>query len=894
MKHARLALAPAIVLALWLLAVPGASAASGTVALGPATNISEGNLLGQVAIGDFTGTSAPDLLAADENSQDVFLSAGNGTGGFGTPQPIQLAEGSDPQWVATGDLRRNGLTDAVVLGQDGNVYVLLQQPAPGRGLALGQTIAAGRAVAGIAVGDVNGDGIPDIVVGVSNGSFDVFYGKGDGTFVTTAQTVSFGDGPDGAQVLDVAVGDLNGDGKLDVSGITQADDDTDQVDIALQSTSDDVTPVSPGTVVSSPTPANFQSPTTIDVGGTAEFPTDLLLADLNGDGADDIVVSSDSYGGGSHGALVVLLNKHDGTGSFGSPSFYPTDLGPSQPVAVDLTGDGLPELAVPLNSGSIDILQGEGGGNFGSPISVTTDPNIVYGGLAAGDLNGDGRPDVVASGGGDVSMGGGVLSVLLNAASASAQTGAAVDVAGTTASLLGTIDGAGVDANYRFQYGPGASSTTYPSQTALVDGFDATGDTVEAADLSGLTPHTTYHYRIVVETSTGTVLAIGADRSFTTTAATSPTGTPGATGPAGPEGPEGPSGKNGRGAAQSNVTVGYLTMGSSSLTGLGQIKKPAASIPLTSIDLLTTNLANVGASGAGKAQLKLTTEEGFDDAKDLLASFFDRKVIHNATLTILRPGKGKHQTDLTMRLAGVVPTGMGLAATETGTQLETSFSLGGTITVSGGSSSTSKGIGWSVVLNKSNTSLPPIVASARRISPSATSALVRGAVRARVKGTRARVHAAKAGKGSRKLEVALLSSAGGSISADKTVPVTSASFVISSPATIGSSSSGAGAGKVTFNPLTLEFPEITKVSRAIAEDQRSGSQPTIALELPGSNGSKGTILKFELWATTSDELAPPQEKITVKYGALLWVVGTAVTGTANPIAWSVIKNKPVI
>jgi hypothetical protein len=863
-------------------------------AFGPATNISEGGLLGHDALADFTGSSALDLLVTSGSTDQLLLSAGDGSGGFGTPQPIQLPMESGPEWLATGDLARDGLTDAVTLGQNGSLYVLMQQPAPARGLSVGQTfnVGDGGTVSGVAIGDVNGDGIPDIVVGTSGGFFDVFYGHGDGTFTTTPQAVSFGAGATG-QVLDVALGDLNGDHRLDVIGITQADDNSVQVDLALQSSSDDVTPVAAGTTVASPVPASFQTPSTISVGGLAQFPTDLLLADLNGDGADDIVTSSDGYGGGSHGALVVLLNEGNGTGMFGAPASYPTDLGPNEPVAADLNGDGLMDLAVPSNDGTIDLLPNQGNGTFGAATSLPTDPDIAYGGLAAADLNGDGRPDLVASGGGDVQIGGGVVSELLNAATPTAQTGSAVDVGGTTASLLGTINGAGAGVSFRFQYGPGASGTTYPSQTPLVDAFAATGDTVEAADLTGLSPSTPYHYRIVAETSAGTLLAAGADRSFTTTASTSTTVT-GPSGPTGPEGPEGPSGANAKGVGKKPVVVGYLTLTSSSITGDSKLKKTAGSIPLTAIDLLTSHLSSVSGAGAGKAQFKLTTEEGLTASKGLLASFLDNRAIHKATMTVLRPGKGKGKggSDLTIKLADLAPTSLAVSADETSTTVETSFDIGGTIIVSGGSVSTSKGIGWSVITNKSDTQLSGTgsVSADRRMSAKAATAVVHQAVHARVAGTRASGRPARDSAGSRKLELALLNSSSAAIAPDKLVPLTAASFVISHSVKLGAGS-GAGAGKVTFNPLTLEFPEITNVSQEIAQDQRSGSQPTLELLLPGAGGSKGTDVQFLLWATSSDELSAPNETVNVKFGAAHWTVGTSVTGTASPVSWSVIKNK---
>ena len=912
------------VFGLLLTMAPAAVADLAPVTFSPPTNIPEGSSAGRDALGDFTGSSALDLLVADQSGNQVLLAAGDGAGGFGTPTAVgSFGSGVGPEWLATGDLKRNGLTDAVTLGSNGSLYILLQQPAPARGLVIGQTIPVASAglTEGLAVGDINGDGIPDIVVGLSGGQVGIFYGHGDGTFTTTAQDVSLANLPE--SITDVRIGDLNGDGKADLVGITNANEGLSVgIETALQSSSDNVTVVPPGTIVATPTPANFATTNAVTVPGPAQSPTYLALADLNGDGAPDVIVSS-GMSGLDNGALIVLLNKNDHSGTFAAPAVYGVPSGPAQPVVADLNGDGVPDIAVGDNTGSVDVLRGLGGGLFAGAETFAGSPGTFYSGLAAGDLNGDGRPDLVASG---AIEGPSVATVLLNAAAASAQTGSAVDVSGSSASLLGTIDGAGVDAYFRFQWGSGTSGTTYPNQTPLVDGFDAIGATTEAADLTGLAPNTSYHYRIVAETSSGAIIATGLDRNFTTGSATAApgtgptgpagavgptgpagTGTPGGqgvAGPQGPEGPEGPAGKGGGGTTSTQV-VGELALTSNSIVGESTVGRLDTKIPLTGIDLLTTHLLSVGTggAGAGRATFKLTTTENLADAKDLLGAFFDNKIIKGATITVLRAGSaaskiaGKTPTDLTIKLTNIAPTGVAVSADQTGTSLETSFAIGGTITVTGGTSTPSKGISWSVVTNGSTTTVAADAARAgtahRRISPGAAVALVRQAVRARLAG--APSHPPRQPAGGRALYVELLSTPstpiGSGIPTDA-VPLTSASFTLTHTVNIGSATGGAGAGKVQFNPLELDFPEITSVSQQIAADQRKGAQPTIALLLPGDNGSKGTVVYFSTWAVKSDELTAPTETVNVAFGGIRWILGTGVTGTGSPATWNVLKNAP--
>ena len=184
---------------------------------------------------------------------------------------------------------------------------------------------------------------------------------------------------------------------------------------------------------------------------------------------------------------------------------------------------------------------------------------------------------------------------------------------------------------------------------------------------------------------------------------------------------------------------------------------------------------------------------------------------------------------------------------------------------------------------------------------------MRGAVRSRVAGTRASTRAADHAATAPHLELALLGAlsptlnaesgvfagAGGGTSASifkQAVPLTGASFTMTHNVSIGSSTPGAGAGKVSLVPLTLQFPEITRVSQAIAQNARDGKQPTIALLLPGRVRSQNTIIEFGSWATRSDELIAPAETITVGFTSFEVAVGTGVTDTPKPVGWSAVKN----
>jgi len=110
----------------------------------------------------------------------------------------------------------------------------------------------------------------------------------------------------------------------------------------------------------------------------------------------------------------------------------------------------------------------------------------------------------------------------------SATTGDASALTDTQATVAGTVNPQGQSSSYAFQYG---TTTAYGQQTALTAAGSGTADVAVRADLAGLTPGTTYHFRVIA--TNGVDTTVGADRTFTTTGtapppAPTPTATTGA------------------------------------------------------------------------------------------------------------------------------------------------------------------------------------------------------------------------------------------------------------------------------------------------------------------------------------------------------------------------------
>ncbi len=226
----------------------------------------------------------------------------------------------------------------------------------------------------VAVGDINGDGNPDLIVSnqsscytCANGSVTVLLGNGDGTF-QAAQAYDSG----GSETGGIAVADLNGDGKLDVVVANSA---SGTVAVLLGN--------GDGTLQ----PARLHST------GDA-FPLGLVLGDFNSDGKFDVAITT-----GCCSAPYIEILLGNGDGSFQSPQSYgvPGDLA-SGIAAGDLDGDGRLDLAVGVevsNGGHplVAIFLGNGDGTFKTPRSF---PGGYYPAFA--DMNRDGKLDLLVTG----------------------------------------------------------------------------------------------------------------------------------------------------------------------------------------------------------------------------------------------------------------------------------------------------------------------------------------------------------------------------------------------------------------------------------------------------------------------------------------------------------------
>ena len=328
---------------------------------------------GQLAVADFNGDGNPDWVAANTTQLYLTVALGNGNGEF--QDDVNYAVGQGPE-VAAGDFNKDGKLDivtvdyptaevSVLLGNsDGTFQPAIKTPVPG-------------AFYGITVGDLNGDGNPDVVTGDSTGSsprnVNVLLGKGDGTFAAPVRYSTGGSGEG-----QIALGDFNGDGKLDIAVVNQADST-----ISLLLGNGD------GTFQA----AKIVTPALASNG----FLGYLVAADFNGDGKLDLAVPD--YGGSAAGKVAILLGNGDGT--FQAPTFLTSGAGSTGLAAADVNKDGKLDLVVANQFGTVDVFLGNGNGTFDTPIVLddTKGPICCFNPIpivvAVADFNLDGNLDLV-------------------------------------------------------------------------------------------------------------------------------------------------------------------------------------------------------------------------------------------------------------------------------------------------------------------------------------------------------------------------------------------------------------------------------------------------------------------------------------------------------------------
>jgi hypothetical protein len=319
---------------------------NGDGTFGDSTQINVGFTPTAIAIGDFNGDGKQDFAAANIGGF-VSIRLGNGLGGFSAKPDINL--NGDATSIAIGDFNGDGKQDFIVASRESptSAYVCLGD---GTGGFTSATVGVNPHSTFIAIGDFNSDGKQDFVTAGSGGG-SIGLGNGIGGFSVTSLTSSFLNG--------VAIGDFNEDGKQDIA---MAGDGANTVTIRL---GDGL--------------GTFSAP----IASTGTNAVAIAVGDFNGDGKQDIATASNSN------PSAVAIRLGDGTGGFSSATNTIIGNGSSTSsfAVSDLNGDGKQDIVVTTTN-----LSGNYSSYISSLLGGANDINVK--GNSISIPNGDNSPSI--------------------------------------------------------------------------------------------------------------------------------------------------------------------------------------------------------------------------------------------------------------------------------------------------------------------------------------------------------------------------------------------------------------------------------------------------------------------------------------------------------------------
>lgn len=333
---------------------------------------------GNVVIGDVNNDKKPDLFVASGRSRSLTILFGQGNGQFvAAANPITMPY--PPTELAAGDVDRDGKLDVAVGTHDSYGIMLFRGDGNGGFVSFPGSPVVMRTgdhphTHGLALADMNRDNKLDLVsVNSTDNDVSVAFGDGRGGFTRAARSPF----PVGPSPYPFAIGDVNGDGHLDIVATATATGPMRAQQLPLSRAL---------TLLLADGNGGFRS---IQLPLRTGEPWFAVINDINGDSKPDILVTHHEMN-----QLTVLLG--DGRGGFVEATASPFDFGGKafHAAVSDVNRDGKMDV-IAAGGDSVRVMFGDGRGGFTPGPAIRTGPGSWH--LALGDVNNDRKPDLVTS-----------------------------------------------------------------------------------------------------------------------------------------------------------------------------------------------------------------------------------------------------------------------------------------------------------------------------------------------------------------------------------------------------------------------------------------------------------------------------------------------------------------
>lgn len=348
-----------------------------------------------VSIADLDGDGKPDLVAANaaDGSVSVFrnISAPGPITSGSFAAPVNFAVGSLPTYVVTADLDGDGRAEIIVANRADNTVSVLRNTAGIGSINAGSfaakiDYAVGSAPEGIAVTDFDRDGQPDIAVANSGaGTLSVLKNQTTLGDINTGSFLTAIDFTTGSAPKQLFARDLDGDGRPDIA-VTNSG--ANSISVFRNTATAGV--INSGT---------FAAGVTFTTGAQ---PTGITGGDMDGDGKTELIVTNSSAN-----AISVFYNTAVSgfitSGSFAAKVDFVTGNQPKAVTMSDFDGDGKADICVANNAAGYLSFFRNATTTTGAITSASLNTRVDFATgagpmmIAAGDLDGDSKPDIVVA-----------------------------------------------------------------------------------------------------------------------------------------------------------------------------------------------------------------------------------------------------------------------------------------------------------------------------------------------------------------------------------------------------------------------------------------------------------------------------------------------------------------